>query len=126
MPTIDFLTFHVPNVWQTCEWYRQVFGVEAILSADASAARLQVPGQRLLLAAHDMQEEVCGPRRHHTFLHDPPALHFTITTPDVQATFDQALAHGAVPIGEPFADAQGQLIASLRDLNGLLVRLVAA
>ena len=37
--TLCCLTIHVPNVWQTCEWYRMVFGFLSITSADASAAR---------------------------------------------------------------------------------------
>lgn len=126
MISLRYFTIHVSNVWQTCEWYRMVFGIGAILSADASAARLQLPGQRVLFAAHDLQDESCGPRRPHSFLHDPPALHFTISSLDVQATFDHAVAHGAVPVSAPLPDAQGHLTASLRDLNGLLLRLVFA
>ena len=42
---ISSLVIHVANVWQTCEWYGKVFGIGATLSADASAARLDLPGQ---------------------------------------------------------------------------------
>ncbi|WP_035558433.1 VOC family protein [Hymenobacter sp. IS2118] len=124
MIALRYFTIHVPNVWQTCEWYRQVFGFAAILSADATAARLDVPGQRLVLAAHDVQEDAFGPRRLNSFLSDPPAFHLNLVTADLQQLFDYALAHGAVPVRDPIPDAQGQLIASLRDLNVVLIQLI--
>ncbi|MBC8082948.1 MAG: hypothetical protein H7Z21_07015 [Hymenobacter sp.] len=117
------LTIHVPNVWQTCEWYRQVFSFLSIISADATAARLHVPGQRLYFAAHTAQEQVFSQRQFNSFLSGPAAFHLTIATTDVQQLFDHALAHGAVPVLNPSPDAQGQPIASLRDLNGVLIQL---
>lgn len=121
--SLTTISLHVPNVWQTCRWYYQVFGFPATLSSDASAARLHVAGLKLLFAAHATQEEVFGARRLHSFLQNSPAFHLTITMPDVQAAFDHALTHGAVPIREPFADEAGSLQAILRDLNGLLIHL---
>jgi lactoylglutathione lyase len=118
-----YLTLHVPNVWQTCEWYRMVFSFPCIISADATAARLDVPGQRLVFAAHAAQEQLFSQRRLNSFLSDPAAFHLTIATADVQQLFDHALAHGAVPVLNPSPDAQGQPIASLRDLNGILIQL---
>ena len=117
------LTIHVPNVWQTCEWYRMVFGFLSIISADATAARFDVPGQRLYFAAHAAQEQVFSQRRLNSFLSGPAAFHLAIVTADVQQLFDHALAHGAVPVLNPSPDAQGQPIASLRDLNGILIQL---
>ena len=121
--TLRYFTIHVPNVWQTCEWYRHVFGFLSTISADASAARLDVPGQRVVFAAHDVPEAAFGPRRLNSFLHDAPALHLEIATPDVRALFDHALAHGAVPVREPLPDETGRLTATLRDLNGVLILL---
>ena len=117
------LALHVPNVWQTCEWYRLVFGVSAVMCADASAARLDVPGLRLLLVDHSAQEALWGPRRLHSFLHSPPAFHLAIGHPQVQSAFDRAITHGAVPLHEPQPAESGRLQATLRDLNGLLVLL---
>ena len=122
--SVDFryLTIHVPNVWQTCEWYRMVFGFLSVTSADATAARLDVPGQRLYFTAHAAQEQVFSRRRLNSFLSDPAAFHLVIATSDLQQLFDHALAHGAVPVLNPSPDAQGQPITSLRDLNGQMDR----
>jgi len=122
---VDFryLTIHVPNVWQTCEWYHQVFDFNAVLSADGTSARLNAAGQALFFAAHDDQDELLGPRRLNSFLSDPPALHLSLATADVPALFDHALAHGAVAVREPEALPTGQRVASIRDLNGLLILL---
>jgi len=118
-----YLSIHVPNVWQTCEWYHQVFGLAAVMSVDGTAARLDAAGQRLLFAAHDDQDQLLGPRRLNSFLSDPPALHLALATADVSTLFDHALAHGAVAVREPEALPTGQWVASLRDLNGLLILL---
>lgn len=120
---ISSLVIHVANVWQTCEWYGKVFGIGAVLSADATAARLDLPGQRLVFAAHAAQEQLFSRRQLNSFLSDPAAFHIAIATADVQQLFDHAIAHGAVPVLNPSPDAQGQPIASLRDLNGILVQL---
>ena len=118
-----YLTIHVPNVWQTCDWYRMVFNFPCIISADATAARLDVSGQCLVFAAHAAQEQLFGQRPLNSFLSGPAAFHLAIATADVQQLFDHALAHGAVPVLNPSPDAQGQPIASLRDLNGVLIQL---
>lgn len=118
------LTIHVPNVWQTYEWYRQVFGLTADLASDATSARFAVPGHLLTFVAHQAQEEAFGTRRLNSFLSDPPALHLTIATADVAALFAHALAHGAVAVLDPLPEAAGRIVASLRDLNGILIQLV--
>lgn len=114
---------HVLNVWQTCEWYRQVLNISADISPDATSARLLVAGQWLAFVAYDAQTNTFGPRRLNSFLTDPPAFHLDVATVDVQQVFDHALTHGAVPLLDPAPDAQGRLIAGLRDLNGILIQL---
>lgn len=100
-----------------------VFGFLSITSADATAARLDVPGQRLVFAAHAAQEQVFSRRQNNSFLSDPAAFHLVIATADVQQLFDHALVYGAVSVLDPTPGAQGQLIASLRDLNGIFIQL---
>ncbi|WP_310391913.1 VOC family protein [Hymenobacter sp.] len=123
-PQLSAVVIHVLNIWQTCEWYRQVFGFVAAISPDAASAHFQVAGQSLIFVAHDAQEETFGPHRPNSFLADPPAFHLDITTTDVQSLFDHALSHGAVPVLHPALNAQGQVVAGLRDLNGILVQLI--
>lgn len=121
---LNSFTVHVPNVWQTCEWYREVFGLEAIFASDATAARLDTASKLLTFAAHSTLDEQFGIRRINSFLSDPPAVNLNIATADVAALFARALTHGAVPILEPAPDAAGNPVASLRDLNGFLIQLV--
>ena len=121
--TLTSVTIHVPNVWQTVKWYRQVLSLTAQLLPGGTAARLEVAGRLLIFAAHDAQQEPFGPRRLNSFLSDPPAFHLDVVTADVPALFAHALAHGAVPVAEPAPDPAGYPAASLRDLNGILIRL---
>ena len=119
------VVIHVPNVWQTSEWYQQVFGFSADVSSDVAFAHLSAGSYQLTFAAHTAQQFSLGPRRLNSFLADPPALHLAMTTANVQALFSRALAHGAVPVVEPGPDGTGRLAATLRDLNGILIRLIS-
>ena len=125
MPSeLQHLTIHVPNVWQTCEWYRHVFGFLADISPDASFARLHTAGHVLTFAAHAGQEENFRARRLNSFLFDPPAFHLDIATADVESLYEYALTHGAVTVLEPGPRPSGRTEASIRDLNGILIRLI--
>lgn len=121
---LSAVTLHVLNVWQTCDWYYQVFGLAADVTPDGTTARLKVADRLLTFTAHEVLEEAFGPRRLHSFLSGPPAFHFDITTADVPALFAHALAHGAVAVRLPETSPVGQCVATLRDLSGLLIRLL--
>lgn len=120
---IASFVIHVSNVWQTAEWYRQVFDFKATIAPNAGSAQLDVTGHLLTFVSHDAQAENFGPRRFNSFLSDPAAFHLDMATAEVQQLFDHALTHGAVPVLDPAPDAQGRLIATLRDLNGVLIQL---
>ena len=121
---LSSITIHVPNVWQTCDWYRQVFGLAAEVAPDGTTARFHVAGRLLTITAHEVQEEAFGPRRLNSFLAGPPAFHLDITTADVPALFAHVLTHGAVAVRPPEATPAGSHTATVRDLNGLLIRLL--
>ncbi len=120
---LDAVAIHVANVWQTCEWYRQVFGLAATVAPDAQWARLSVDGQQLAFVAHEAQEVLLGPRRLNSFLYDPPGFHLRIVAADVAEVFASAVAQGAIVVFDLAPDARGRLTASLRDLNGILIYL---
>ena len=117
------VAIHVSNVWQTCEWYHLVFGFTIEIIPGGSIAHLEVAGKTLAFTSHQNEEYSLGLRRRNSFLTDPPAFNLDISTSDVQALFTHALACGAVPVLEPTLDACDQLQASVRDLNGILIRL---
>jgi uncharacterized glyoxalase superfamily protein PhnB len=121
---LSAVAIHVPNVWQACEWYRQVFGFTAEIAPSGIIAHVEASGRVLAFTSHQAQEQTLGIRRRNSFVSDPPAFHLDIFTADVQALFNHALACGAVPVLEPTSDIHDHAQASLRDLNGILIRLL--
>lgn len=115
------LTLHVLNVWQTSEWYGRVFDLPAAVSANGTVATLCTAAGTLTFVAHDAQDALVGVRRPNSFLQAPPAMHLHLGTDDVATLFDRAVAHGAVAVLDPIPDAAGHVVATLRDLNGILV-----
>jgi len=121
---LHYFTIQVLNVWRTCEWYRQVFGLTTNMSPDGTFAHFSAAGRVLAFAAHELYETELGPRQLNSFLSGPSAVHVDITTPDVSALFAHAIAHGAVAVRPPETSPAGQCVATVRDLNGLLIRLL--
>jgi uncharacterized glyoxalase superfamily protein PhnB len=53
----------------------------------------------------------------------PAGFEVALTTADVQAAYDQALAAGAVALAPPVAKPWGQIVAFVRDKDGIIVEL---
>ena len=57
--------------------------------------------------------------------HPPPpaGAEIAFVTEDVQASYDKAIAAGAIAYKKPEPKPWGQLVAYVRDLNGFLVEI---
>jgi uncharacterized glyoxalase superfamily protein PhnB len=53
----------------------------------------------------------------------PQAIEIALETPDVDAAFLHAVAHGAVPCTEPTDMPWGQRISRVRDCDGIVVEI---
>lgn len=53
----------------------------------------------------------------------PLGIELAFTADDVDAAYAQAVMMGAIPVKEPAAKPWGQVVAYVRDLNGVLVEL---
>jgi uncharacterized glyoxalase superfamily protein PhnB len=53
----------------------------------------------------------------------PPAIEVAFTTEDVPGAYAAAIAAGAEPVAVPVSKPWGQIVAYVRDLNGVLVEL---
>jgi uncharacterized glyoxalase superfamily protein PhnB len=57
----------------------------------------------------------------------PPAgIEIAFTTSDVQAAYAHAVASGAAAVAEPKTKPWGQVVAYVRDLDGVLVEIASA
>ena len=124
-PVFSNITLYVSNVWFTVEWYRKVFGlVPTLLNPAGHDNQLHAEGMQLVIVAA-AQAQLLIPRfQSNSFLFDPPGLHLTFATVDVEALYQAALAHGGVGVAEPAPNENGLLQAGLRDINGVLISLV--
>ena len=120
------LTLHVPNVWQTCQWYQLVFGLLPRYAApDGSYAELHTGDKTLAFASEALERRTFPVFRTNSFLEEPPGLHLSFLALDIEETFARALRHGAVEVARPGFRPWGRIEAAFRDPNGLLINLVS-
>lgn len=55
----------------------------------------------------------------------PLACEIVFTIADVQAAYDHAISSGALAVAEPQQKPWGQVVAYLRDPNGVLIELAS-
>ena len=128
MVSLAYVTIHVGNVFQTAEWYRRVFGLSIrYVAPDGSYCELDTgSGLTVCFSANEWVRQSFPQFRLNSFLDDAPGFHLAFVTDDVQQLFDQAVGYGAIALSDPLLRPWGRVEASLRDLNGVLLNLVAA
>jgi lactoylglutathione lyase len=120
-----YTILYVLDVADTVAFYERAFGMTAAFIHDSGAYAELATGQTTLaFAEHGFVSDSAGiaPRRNDPG--EPPAgLNLTLTTPDPQAAYQQALRAGAVGVHEPVTRPWGQVVALVRDNSGVLVEI---
>jgi uncharacterized glyoxalase superfamily protein PhnB len=119
-----YTIMYVASVEQTLAFYEQAFGLERkFLAPGGEYGELNTGETTLAFAANEMAS-------HFEFaLHPnlpgaaPPSIEVALTTEDVPEAYTKALAAGAQPVTVPVSKPWGQMVAYVRDLNGVLVEL---
>lgn len=120
-----YTILYVKDVPRSVAFYEDAFGIGRKFVHEAGMyAEMDTGGTTLAFAANGLAKSnlPCGfvendPSR-------PPAgFEIAFTTADVQAAYDRALAAGAVAINAPAAKPWGQIVAFVRDKDGITVEL---
>jgi uncharacterized glyoxalase superfamily protein PhnB len=115
-----YTIIYVDQVEATIAFYEAAFGLKRGMVAGDEFGELATGETRLAFAAKKMLH---GPGQFASPDGKVLGVEIALTTSDVQAAFDQALAAGAKSVSKPEQKPWGQTVAYVRDRNGFLVEL---
>jgi uncharacterized glyoxalase superfamily protein PhnB len=115
-----YTIIYVDQVEATIAFYETAFGLKRGMVAGGEYGELATGETKLAFAAKKMLH---GPGQFASPDGKVLGVEIALTTGDVQAAFDQALAAGAKPVSKPDKKPWGQTVAYVRDCNGFLVEL---
>lgn len=123
---LTYTTLFVPDVAAALAFYEAAFGMRAkMVHESGQYAELEAGGTTLSFAAHGLARGVVG-REYvaSTRTGAPLGFEIALEPADVAAAYARAVAAGAEPVSPPETKPWGQVVAYVRDANGVLVSLV--
>lgn len=114
----------VPDIQKTLHFYKDAFGFKVKFIAESGLYGEMDTGATILAFCaekHIEQEKIPFQPVNPSDLAPPMEIGFI--TEDVEKAFEKAIKAGACVIKKPHTTRWGQLVACVRDINGLLVEL---
>jgi lactoylglutathione lyase len=123
---LGYIVLYVPDVAATVDFYETAFGFQKHREDRASGAVDLISGKMIVSFLPEATAKALG----HPFTPlrpdvPPPGVELILERVEVLPAYIRALLAGAAPIKEPRLNAQGQMMAVVRDLNGVMVELCA-
>jgi catechol 2,3-dioxygenase-like lactoylglutathione lyase family enzyme len=120
-----YTILYVEDVPRSVDFYERAFGMtRKFVSDDAGYGEMDSGNTTLSFAAHAMVGELIpGGYRRADPADQPLGVEIGLVTDDVPAAWETALAAGAQPVSPPVTKPWGQVVAYVRDLDGMLVEL---
>lgn len=126
-PQLGYTLLYVKDVAASLAFYEKAFGVtrhffhdddgKAYGDLETGTTRLGFVSYALAADTLNMDVETLA-KGQGTF-----GFEIALTTPDVKALYERALAAGAIPVIEPKRKPWGQTVAYVRDNSGFLVEI---
>lgn len=125
MLKLGYTLFYVDDVEQSISFYKNAFGLEpGFVDKENKQYGELITGSTKLGFVHHQTASSHGFQYERSSLEKNPfAVEIGFITEDVQASFDKAVAAGAMPVSKPQKKPWGQTVCYVRDLNGFLVEL---
>jgi lactoylglutathione lyase len=122
---LGYTIVYVADVKRTAEFWERAFGLKQRSQDDHALYReMDTGAHTLAFVAHSyIREHLPGGFRAAQNDEAPPPFEVALTTDDVAAALDRALAAGAHKVLAPTKKPWGQTVAYVRDLDGNLVEL---
>jgi lactoylglutathione lyase len=115
---------YVEDVNTTVEFYERCFGLRRFFIHEGNDyAELETGDTRLAFSQYELASTSIPNYRPNNATDVPPGIEIAFISEDVPAAFAKAVEQGARPILEPQTKPWGQVVAYVRDLNGVLVEL---
>ena len=120
-----YTILYVSDVEQTVSFYEKAFGMERRFVHESGAyAELETGETTLAFAAHDLAtSNVEADYRRTKASKAPPGFEVALVTDDVSGIFERAKSAGAAPLAEPTTKPWGQVVAYVRDIDGVIVEI---
>lgn len=127
MATLDGLMFWVPDVVKTVDFYERAFGLQRRwLRDEGDYAQLDTGSTTLQFAVESAAPGSGVDLRPHRPDGPAAAVQLSLSVDDVPEAWARATAAGATGVAEPVRKPWGQVVAYVRDLDGILVELTSA
>lgn len=124
MATLDGLMFWVADVPATVGFYEEAFGLKRRWLRDEGDYAMMETGPVTLQFAVESAAPASGLRiRPHRPGAAAAAVQVSLAVDDVPAARERALAAGATDVAAPVTKPWGQVVAYVRDRDGILVEL---
>ena len=118
-----YVIVYVPDVGKALDFYEQAFGLKRQMVAGDQYGDLATGTTRLAFATESLRKSN-GLTTHDNRPDSLPAgIEIALVADNVQAAYATAVAAGAVSVAAPEPKPWGQIVAYVRDLNGVLVEL---
>jgi lactoylglutathione lyase len=122
---LGYTILYVNDVEATLRFYERAFGLKRkMLDEGKQYGELDTGGTTLAFAANGfvrshmpVKFEEAGPSK------EAPPIELGMVTQDVENSFRQAVAAGAVEVKKPEKKPWGQTVGYVRDINGFLVEI---
>ena len=123
MVTFSNTIFYVKDIPRVVSFYRDAFGLEPKLIHESNRyVEIDTGATVLAFAAESLAaSNLSQGYIHHDINQIPLACEIVFTVPDVQEFYERALKAGAVSVAAPQQKPWGQVVAYVRDPNGVLI-----
>jgi len=120
-----YTMLYVKDVPRAVAFYEDAFGLSRRFVHEAGMyAEMDTGATTLAFAANGLAKSnlPCGFEENDP-KHRPAGFEVAFVTDDVQTAYQHALAAGAIPVSAPTAKPWGQIVAFVRDKDGIVVEL---
>jgi lactoylglutathione lyase len=122
---LAYTLLYVKDVPRSVAFYEDAFGLSRRFVHEAGMyAEMDTGATTLSFAANGLAKSnlPCGFRENNPS-ELPAGFDIAFTTDDVPAAYERAIAAGATPVSPPASKPWGQIVAFLRDKDGIVVEL---
>jgi lactoylglutathione lyase len=119
--------FYVKDVIQTVEFYEKALGIKCKFIHESNAYAEMATGDVALAFVSEELGHMNLPQgfEPNSLKKPPQACEIAFTTSDPQKLYDRALKAGATDLSAPTQKPWGQIVAYVRDPNGILIEIAS-
>ncbi len=120
-----YTILYVSDVVRAVEFYEAAFGLQRRFIHESNQyAEMETGATALAFVANELAESGLPQGFRRNSPAEPPAgIEIALTTADVPVAFARAVTAGAAAVAQPVTKPWGQVVAYVRDLDGVLVEI---